>query len=182
MLRLTISESEYYDEDTEEFVRIKPCTISLEHSLISMAKWESKWKKPFLSSKDKSYSELLDYIKCMTINNVDDENVYLAITPEQFEEVSEYINDPMTATTFNNRGFNTQNHAKDVITAEILYYGMVALQIPFECQKWHLNRLMTLLRVCEIKNQPPKKIPKHELYKRNAALNAARRAKYNTSG
>lgn len=181
MLEITVDATEVFDEVKEEFIDIKPQTLLLEHSLISLAKWESKWKKPFLSDQDKTHEELLDYVRCMTTNARVDDNIYYGITGEQFDRITEYIDDPMTATWFNDHG-KKSTPKKSVITAELLYYAMIACQIPFECQKWHLNRLITLIRVCEIKNEPPKKMGKNEIMRRNRALNAARRARYNTPG
>lgn len=183
MLKLNVPDTEYFDEKNNEFVSVKGQTLMLEHSLISLAKWESKWKTPFLSNDDKTYAQMLDYIRCMTTNNVVDDRIYMALSNEHILAVKDYINDAMTATWFNDKSQNgTKSFGKKVITAEILYYDMIALQIPFECQKWHLNRLITLIRVCEIKNSPPKKMGKNELMRRNRALNAARKARFNTSG
>lgn len=180
MLTLTIPDMEYYNEETSEFITIKSQTLHLEHSLISVSKWESKWKIPFLSNERKTNSQLLDYIACMAVGQFD-ERVVQALTEAQLDEINTYINDSMTATWFSDKGKHPVNK-KQVVTSEVIYYDMIALQIPFECQKWHLNRLLTLIRVCQEKNKPPKKMSKNALRKRNSALNAARRNQYNTSG
>ena len=180
MLTLTVPETEYYDDAKNEFVTIKSQTLHLEHSLISVSKWESKWKIPFLSGERKTNAQLLDYISCMAVGPFDP-RVLNALTNDQIESINTYINDSMTATWFSDRNKKPINK-KQVITSEIIYYDMIALQIPFECQKWHLNRLLTLIRVCQEKNKPPKKMSKNELRKRNSALNAARRNQYNTNG
>ena len=178
-LRIPMSQ-EGWDEEKQEFVEPRCQTLQLEHSLVSLSKWESKWQKPFYSKKEMSDEEALDYIKCMTLSKNVDPEVYKHITRENVKEVMDYISNPMTATTFGNNDKGQVN--KEVITSELIYYWMIASNIPFECQKWHLNRLITLIRVCSIKNTPPKKRSKREIMSRNAALNAARRQQMNTSG
>ena len=180
MLKITIPAVEQYDEVNQEFITTKEQTLQLEHSLVSLSKWESKWGKPFLSKEAKTVEETTDYIRCMTITQNVDPNVYNFLTNQNIQEVNQYIEAPMTATWFaedkNSKG------GKEQITSELIYYWMISLNIPFECQKWHLNRLLTLVRVCNVKNQPPKKMGKKELMSRNAALNAARRKQLNTKG
>ena len=171
---------EGWDEEKEEFVKGKVYTLQLEHSLVSLSKWESKYCKPFLSKEEKTSEEILDYIKFMTIAHNVPDDVYRRLSSDNLREISDYINAPMTATTF----FEDKNSksSREIITSELIYYWMIALTIPFECQKWHLNRLLTLVRVCNIKNSPPKKMSKRDVMSRNAALNAARRKKLNTNG
>jgi hypothetical protein len=154
--------------------------LQLEHSLVSLSKWESKWNKPFLSKDFKTHEETLDYIKCMTINQNIDPDVYNGLTSEHITMINNYIESPMTATTFSDSKQNKSN--REIITSELIYYWMIALNIPFECQKWHLNRLLTLIRVCNIKNAPPKKMSKRATASQYAALNAARRKQMNTKG
>lgn len=179
-------DKEYYDEVKEEFVTIpgKPATketaLQLEHSLVSLAKWESKWCKPFLSNKNLTEEETIDYIRCMTITQNVQPEVYENLTEDNIREVSAYIDAPMTATTFSDNGKG--KGSREIVTAELIYYWMIALNIPPEYQKWHLNRLLTLVRVCNIKNTPPKKMGKRALMSRNASLNAARRQQLNTTG
>ena len=180
MLRIVIPECQLFNEETEEFVYTKEQTLQLEHSLVSLSKWESKWHKPFLGKDDKTFDETIDYIKCMTLTPNVDPNIYLFLTKENIKDINDYIGDPMTATTFSENGPNARN--REIITSELIYYWMVALNIPFECQKWHLNRLLTLIRICNIKNQPTKKRSKSEIMSRNAALNASRRKQLNSKG
>lgn len=179
MLQLTIPSIEQWDEVNERFVWTKEYTLQLEHSLVSLSKWESKWHKPFLSKEERTSEESIDYIRCMTITQNVEPEAYKFITSENIKAVTDYIGEPMTATTFHDekKGVNLE-----IITAEVIYYWMVALQIPFECQKWHLNKLIALIKVCEVKNQPPKKMSKKETMSRNAALNAARRRSLNSKG
>ena len=180
MLHIVIPERELFDEKTEEFLKTKEQTLQLEHSLVSLSKWESKWHKPFLVKDEKSFDETIDYIRCMTLSKNIDPKVYSFLTEENIKEINDYIGDPMTATTFNDRDSKKPN--REIITSELVYYWMIALNIPFECQKWHLNRLLTLIRICNIKNQPSKTMGKHEIMSRNAALNAARRKQLNSKG
>ena len=180
MLRITVPANELWDGVKGEFIPVKEQTLQLEHSLVSLSKWESKWCKPFLVKDGKTYEETIDYIKCMTLTQNVSPNVYRNLTRENIEEINNYIDSPMTATTFSN--FQHEASNREIITSELIYYWMIALNIPFECQKWHLNRLLTLIRVCEIKNTPPKKMSKRDIMNRNAALNAARRKQLNTKG
>jgi hypothetical protein len=179
MLKITIPAIETYNEETNEFNTSKEKELCLEHSLVSLSKWESKWHKPFLVKDEKTVEETIDYIRCMTITQNVDDKIYNSITGDNIREVREYIEADMTATTFSN---SDKKINKEVITAEIIYYWMVAMNIPFECQKWHLNRLLTLINVCNIKNAPPKKMNKREVMSRNAAINAARRKSLNSQG
>jgi len=180
MLRITIPAVEQWDEAKQEFIYTKEQTLSLEHSLVSLSKWESKWCKPFLTKQEKTFEETLDYIKCMTLTQNVDPEVYNYLTNGNIKEINEYIEAPMTATYFSDE--KTSKTSREQVTAELIYYWMIALNIPFECQKWHLNRLLTLIKVCNIKNQPPKKRSKKDIMSRNAALNAARRKRLNTKG
>lgn len=180
MLQIKVPAIELWDERNNEFVETKEQTLQLEHSLVSLSKWESKWNKPFLTQKEKTFEETMDYIRCMTITQNVKPEVYGRLTNQNIVEINKYIEAPMTATTFSNDkrgGINGEQ-----ITAELIYYWMIALNIPFECQKWHLNRLITLIKVCNIKNSPQKKRSKRDVMSRNAALNAARRRQFNTNG
>ena len=179
MLKITIPAGEMYDEKTEMFVETKEQTLKLEHSLVSLSKWESKWHKPFISSK-KSYVEIVDYIRCMTITQNVDQNVYLFLTNKNVSDVNDYIENPMTATTI--AEMNNKGRSKEIVTAELIYYWMIALQIPFECQKWHLNRLLTLIKVCNVKNGPAKKMSRSEHAAWMAAQNKIRRQKSGSKG
>lgn len=180
MLKITIPALDQFNETDNEFVTLKEQRLQLEHSLVSLSKWESKWCKPFLSKENKTFDESVDYIRCMTLTQNIDQNVYLRISPENVKQVSAYIEAPMTATVFSSAK-KTIN--KEVITAEIIYYWMITMNIPFECTKWHLNRLLALINVCNIKNQPPgKKMSKREILTRNASINEARKQALNTKG
>ena len=181
MLEIVIPKTDLWDDDTQTFISVKEQTLRLEHSLVSLSKWESKWHKSFLSTKEKTEEETLDYIKCMTISQNVKPEVYTCLTREHVKQINDYIADPMTATWFSEKeGKGRINN--ETVTAELVYYWMIALQIPVKFEKWHLNRLLTLIRVCNLKNTPPKKMGKGDLMRRNAALNAARRKQLNTTG
>lgn len=179
MLKLQIDKNSLWDEKNEEFIEIPKTTLQLEHSLVSLSKWESKTHKPFLTTKLDN-EETLEYVKCMIItpNNVDP-NVVYGLKNKDIIRIKDYITDPMTATWFND---TKDEKSKEIVTSEIIYYWMISLQIPFECQKWHLNRLLTLIRVCNEKNAPEKKMSKNEIMARNRALNEQRKAKYKSKG
>ena len=180
MLEITIPAIEFWDEEKQEFINKKEQTLQLEHSLVSLSKWESKWCKSFLYTKEKTFEETIDYIKCMTITQNVSDDVYTRLTNKNIEDINNYIAAPMTATVFYDN--KNQGGKNETVTAELIYYWMISLNIPFECQKWHLNKLLTLIRVCNVKNTPPKKMSKRELMSRNASLNAARRKQLNTRG
>lgn len=181
MLQLAIPLGpEEWDEGKQEFIPPKYQMLQLEHSLLSLSKWESKWCKPFLSKTDKTDEETVDYIKCMTITQNVKPEIYECFTEENYRQVNEYINSPMTATTFSDG--KSGKGKQEIITSEVIYGWMVALQIPSEYQKWHLNRLLTLIRVCNINNTPQKKKSRRDTANRYAALNAARRKQMNSRG
>ena len=181
MLKITIPAREMFDEKTQTFFTPKEQTLQLEHSLVSLSKWESKWCKAFLNPKvEKTLEETIDYIKCMTITQNVDSNIYNCLTRSNIDEINKYIESPMTATTFNKK--TQEGGSKEIITSELIYYWMISLNIPMECQRWHLNRLLTLIRVCEVKNSPPKKRSRREISNEYAALNAARKKQFNTKG
>lgn len=179
MLQLEISDKEFYDEGKEEFVTVKGRIIKLEHSLISLSAWESKWNVPFLQEKELTNEKLVDYIRYMCIDKNVDELLISNLSVSEMKQIEAYIDSPMTATTFNQLGGPPN---REIITAEIIYYWMIEFNIPFECQKWHLNKLLTLIKVCNIKNSPSKKMKKNEILQRNRALNEQRRKKLNTKG
>jgi hypothetical protein len=180
MLQITIPARELWDEYQQVFITSKEQTLQLEHSLVSLRKWESKWCKPFISTKEKTIEETIDYIKCMTITQNVSPDTYRCLTNENLQEINDYIAAPMTATTFSENGKEKPN--REVITAELIYYWMIALQIPPQYEKWHLNSLLTLIRVCNIKNQPTKKRSKRDTASSYAQLNAARRKQLNSKG
>ena len=179
MLKIFVPSGELYDERSERFITVNGRELQLEHSLVSLSKWESKWKKPFLSNAPKSREETIDYIRCMTTSQNVDPNVYLGLTDMNIDAVNRYIDDPMTATTFKN---SQKKPNRQIVTSEIIYYWMISLEIPMECQKWHLNRLLTLIRVCDEKNQPGKKKSRREVMAENRALNQMRRARTGSRG
>ena len=177
---LTVTEK--FDNATQKFVETQEdfFSLELEHSLVSLSKWESKFEKPFLSSDDKTPEEVFWYIQAMCLTPNVPLKAWTNLTQENLEEINTYINSKQTATWFNETP--NQRPSTETITAELIYYWMVALQIPFECQHWHLNKLLTLVKVCNHKNQPAKKMSRRELAQKHRDLNAERKARYGTSG
>ena len=180
MLKITIPAVEEWDENRQEFISTKETELCLEHSLVSVSKWESKWHKHFIGNDSLTLEMLIDYIRCMTLTQNVNPDIYYAINDETMEKIKEYIADKQTATWFS-ESFE-KKYSRDIITSEIIYYWMIALQIPFECQKWHLNRLLTLIRVCNEKNQPEKKMSTSEVMRRNREINEARKRALKTHG
>lgn len=184
---IKINQTDLWDESNKRFITVKETELVLEHSLLSVSKWESKWKKPFLVKGALDTNEkIVDYIKCMTITpQKPDPNIYLCLSEANIQEIVDYINDPMTATWFNEdqnkKTVKGRKPKKEILTSEVIYWQMITLQIPIEFQKWHLNRLTTLIRVCNAKNNP-EKMSKKDILAQNAALNKARRAKAHTKG
>lgn len=179
MLQITVPSGELFDDNTQRIIRIKGRELQLEHSLVSISKWESKWKKPFLGPTAKTRAETIDYIRCMTITQNVDPLLYQCVSLDNIRQVNAYIDDPMTATTFRKAPRKT---GSQVITSEIIYYWMISLEIPMECQRWHLNRLLTLIRVCDEKSQPGKKMSKRDVMSQYRSLNQARRRSSGTRG
>lgn len=182
MLDITIPSTEYFDDRNNCFIQTREQKLRLEHSLVSLSKWESKWHKPFLSinAENRTWKETVDYVRCMTITQNVDPDIYYALTDDNIKEIEKYISDPMSATWFSNK--NNARPSRQVVTSEIIYYWMIKQDIPFECEKWHLNRLMALIRVCNEMDSGGKKMSKKDIYRQNRALNAARKKKYNTRG
>jgi hypothetical protein len=180
MLRITIQGDKFYDEENQEFITRNDVTLDLEHSLVSVSKWESFFEKPFLSREKKTAEETIWYVKAMVLTPDIPPEVFNKLTEEDILKINKYIDAKMTATTF--RETNAKSGLGEVITAEIIYYWMIALNIPFECQHWHLRRLLTMVRVCNEKNAPAKKMSKKEVAARQRQLNEERRAKYGTNG
>lgn len=183
MLQLTIPRTEFWNERTNEFLYTEETVLRLEHSLLSISKWESKWNKAFLTKKDKTPEEILDYFRCMSLDDHPD-YIYQALSPEQFKEIENYISLPMTATKIlsNAPQQNKGGKPKDVVTSELIYYWMLSYQIPKDCENWHLNKLMALIQVFNAKNTPPKKGNMRDIMKRNSDINDMRRRMHHTKG
>ena len=180
MLKIETPETELWDEYNQRFILVKKQTLFLEHSLISLSRWESNWEKPFLKRNDKkTLVETIDYVRCMTINNNVDPNVYRVLTADNINAINAYVNAKKTATIVYE---DKHRSSGETVTSELIYYWMVSLGIPFECQKWHLNRLLTLIRVCNVKNSPGKKMGRNALLNRYASLNKKRREAMHSNG
>jgi hypothetical protein len=180
MLKLFIEGTEYYNEETETFETVGSFELELEHSLFSMSKWESKFQKPFLNNNEKTIAEVLGYVEAMILNPIYPEDVVSRLTQKNIDRINEYIESKESATTF---GQMPERKGKgEVITSELIYYWMVAFNIPFECERWHLNRLFALVRICNIKNSKQKKMSKSEIAMRNRELNEQRKAQFQTRG
>lgn len=181
MLKIIVPGDEAFDERTSELTTIGDVVLELEHSLVSLSKWESEFEKPFLEQQDKTVKEILGYVKAMTLTPNVAEEVWGRLTEENITAINDYIDAKMTATIF----FDDPGAPKtkrEIITAEIVYYWMVSFNIPFECQYWHLNRLFTLIRVCSMKAEKPKKMSKGEVARRQREMNAQRKARLGTKG
>lgn len=181
MLALELPKNEFFDDATQNFITYESLTLELEHSLVSLSKWESKFEKPFLDSRHKTDEESFYYIYCMILTPNVSENVLSRLNPQQIQQINTYVDSKMTATTFQEEKHLTKKN-QEIITAELVYYWMVTLNIPMECQYWHLNRLFTLIKVFSVKSSKPKKMSKSEMLARNRSLNAKRKAELGTSG
>lgn len=180
MLRIIIKGDETYDEEQNLFESFDDTVIEMEHSLLSVSKWESKHQKPFLSSTDKTTEEIMDYLKAMVVTPNVDFDVLYKCSQENIDDIQRYIDSSQSATTF---GMMPERRSPgETITSELIYYWMVTFNIPFECENWHLNRLFALIRICNIKNSKPRRMSRNELAQRNRELNDRRRAELGTSG
>jgi hypothetical protein len=170
---------ESFNEATDEFVSAETVRFELEHSLLSLSKWESKWEIPFLSDKPKTNEQTLDYVRTMYLGNEFPEGILEKFSPGNFADIDTYINARMSATWFNDK---RKEHPTEIITAELIYYWMIALGIPFECQEWHLNKLLTLIKVCNIKNSPKQKMSPQDVARQHRELNELRRQETGSRG
>ena len=181
MLTITVPAVDEFNEITQQFIMSSATVLQLEHSLVSLSKWEATWNKPFLGPKEKTTEEAIGYIKAMSLDPDIPSEVYQRLSVKNFEEINEYISAKMTATWFNElptkKGLN-----REIVTSELIYYWMSTLNVPIDFQHWHLNRLFTYIEVCNRKNQPEKKMSKADLMNRNRAINEARQAQYKTEG
>ena len=180
MLEIRVPETEWYDESTNEFNTIKSQALRLEHSLVSISKWEAKWEKPYLSKEKKTNEEILDYIRCMTLTQNVDPRIYLCIPEHELERVAAYLDSKQTATTI--RRPPSRPGPAPIITSEVIYHMMITYNIPIEFQKWHINRLLTLIQVCDIKSGNGPKMTRKEVIETNKAINEANRKKFQTKG
>lgn len=180
MLTIVVPGIELFDEATQEFVNADGFVLELEHSLISLSKWESKYEKPFLTKDNKTNEEVTEYIKAMILNPNFPPEVISRLSQENMDLITKYLDSKMSATWFSDTKVTPKN--REIITAELIYYWMISLNIPMECQYWHLNRLFTLIKIFNVKNATPKKMSRSEIVARNRELNAQRKAKYGTSG
>ncbi len=179
MLRLVIPAQKVFNNETQEFGFSKEVSLQLEHSLVSISKWESKWHIPFLNNQSLTSEQLVDYVRCMTITQNVPKDIYYLLTKENYNQIEEYIHNPMTATTVKH---DKRGPSREIITSELIYYWMIALNIPPHYDKWHLNRLLTLIDICNAKNQKPKKMSNAERIAEQRQLNEARKAKWKTRG
>jgi hypothetical protein len=180
MLRIVIGATENYDESQSEFVKDGGTVIDLEHSLLSLSKWESEYEQAFLGTTKKTGEEVIGYVRCMCLTPDIPPELFNQLSKENLEAVNAYIDAKMTATWFSEDPGAPKT--REVITNELIYYWMTTFQIPFECEKWHLNRLFTLIRICNIKQSKPKKMSRAEMAARNRELNAKRKERFNTTG
>lgn len=181
MLTIRIPDVEIYSEQDNQFIYTKGAVVQLEHSLQSVSKWEEKWEKPFLVKEKRTTEEMIDYIKCMTLNEKISDEVYKNVSDENVRDIERYIERSGTATKFSATA-NEKGSDSTFLTSELIYWLMSFYNIPFECDKWFLNRLLTLIKICQIKNESPKKMSKEEIRSRNSALNKKRRAQMHSKG
>lgn len=182
MLTIKVKSTELWDESKNEFIIIEEAELNMEHSLLSISKWESKWCKPFLKNDEKTDEEIIDYFRCMTLNENVNPYTYLCLTQKNRQDIIQYINASHTATWFGKSTNNKSGYNRKILTSEYIYYKMIACGIPFECEKWDISRLFTLIRVCYEENKPNRSRSKRDIMMENRRLNRERRKKYNSKG
>lgn len=180
MLKIVVPGEEYFDEAESKFLTKGDIELRFEHSLLSLSKWESIWEKPFLTDKEKTDEEAMSYIRFMCLDEDVPDEVFDRMSNDNVLAINKYIEKKHTATWFVED--DKPKKTSETITSELIYYWMVAMNIPFECETWHLNRLMTLVKVYNIKNAPEKKMSRGEILSRNRKLNAERRKQLQTKG
>jgi len=180
MLTIRVGSTSSFDDEQQKFVETGGTEIQLEHSLVSLSKWESNHEKPFLGKEEKTPEEILDYVLCMVVSPNPPGDFLQRLSKENMEAINAYIERKMTATWFSDQP--GEPRSREVITSELVYYWMTVFQIPFECETWHLNRLFTLIRICNVKQSKPKKMSRAEVARRNRELNAQRKAQLGTKG
>lgn len=180
MLTLHIEKQEFWDSSVRQFIDVPEMKLEFEHSLASLSKWEEIWETPFLGPKPKTNEQVQSYVKCMLLTENVSDTALQCLTPEQYSKINEYISANHTATTFPNQ--QQARGGGELVTAELIYYWLTALNIPYSTDQWHLNKLLTLVKVVNLKSTPPKKMSRSEVYNRHRQLNAARRAQYGSSG
>lgn len=180
MLKIVVPGKEMFDDDKQEFITVDDVTLELEHSLVSLSKWESKHEIPFLGKEEKTTEQIISYIRCMTLTPDVPIEVYKNLSKENFDQINEYIDAKMTATWFSEAPGAPKS--REIVTSELIYYWMTTFQIPFECENWHLNRLFTLIRVCNVKLAKPEKMSRAEVAARNRELNEMRKKQLGTRG
>lgn len=182
MLTLVIDATEVYNEETQAFTKQGGITLQLEHSLVSLSKWESIHEKPFLGDVQKTTEEITSYVECMLLTENPPEDFLDSLLPEDYSKIESYIGQKMTATWFAEQPGVLRARNTEIVTAELIYYWMTAFKIPFACETWHLNRLFTLIRICNLKQEKPKKMSRSEIARRNRELNEQRKAQFGTKG
>lgn len=183
MITVHIPKKEVWDDQHKEFIYVNEQTVTLEHSLISITKWETKHHKVFLDdTAKKTEDEIIDYIRCMCITPLKDEKDVYGISAKDIKRIMDYMADPMIPFNFKKDNINGKRRGGDPLCGVMIYYYMTAAQIPFECQKWHINQLLALIRIYGIKNNPGKPLKGSALASRNTALNQERKARLGTKG
>jgi hypothetical protein len=181
MLTIRVSSTEAFDESTSEFVEQGGLALDLEHSLLSVSKWEAKFERPFLGQEEKSAEEVIAYVKFMCLTPDFPPGIFAELSQSNMNAINDYLNAKQTATWFSDHPSAPQT-SREIITSELIYYWMTVFHIPFECERWNLNRLFTLIRICNLKQEKPKKMSRAEIARRNQELNARRKAQMGTSG
>lgn len=180
-ITITIPAGQLYSESENRFYKVEETTVELEHSLVALSKWESKWHKPFLTKDQKTRAEVIDYFRCMCLTPSIEPLVFNAIKDREFVRIMKYIDDPMTATTITHHS-STKRGNTGTVTSELIYYWMGEYNISKECEWWHINRLFKLIEITSVKRQPEKKMSKRDIAAQNKSLNAMRRARHGSRG
>lgn len=179
---------ELFDEETNTFLHPVGKKLHLEHSLLSISKWEAEWEIPFLNT-DKTSEQSLSYIKCCVLDDDFDELLLNTLSDKNILDFNAYLSKGMTAkkiidlrSSLSQKRKSRRPASQKALTSEDIYYSMIQFHVWKECEEWPLQRLLSLLQLCSLKSNSTGEMSKSDQAKFYREENARRKAKYHTNG